>query len=579
MEARDEKRRRRRLGLLAIFSLAAAWALLIQPLGWAQTSNYALVRSLADGTSRIDAHHWETRDKSYFKGHFYSVKAPGLAFLTLPFYEVLKALDAQSASDWAARSARRNAAGRWSPGGRPHGLYGDDLARALRVRATIERETGIVWALGLLGSVLPALLLLLLVRAIADRIEPGFGTAAAVTLGLGTLVMPFATLFFSHVLSALLAFAAFALLWLEREGRPRLKLVALAGLISGLAVTIEYPLAIAAAIIGAYALARGDTVRRGLTYAGGVCAGLLPLAIYNLWAFGSITHLSYNDAVAVQGKTGHAALGLNDGGFFGIDLPSVGVALKLLFSSRGLLTLSPVLALALVGVVLLYRRGRRAEALAIGGMALAYLVYNSGYYLPFGGGSPGTRFLIPILPFLAVPLTIAYRRFPAATLGLAVASALMMLAATTTQPLLGNDSIGYWAHVVELASFEHTIATLLGAGNGWGGLAPFVVAVAAAAVLAALATRRPSLKGGVVPAVGAVLSWACVASVAPRIVGQDTGGTWNNEALALILVVAASSLAVVMAAALLERRPWTILSLQLNGRRRGDEAPSQRGAM
>jgi hypothetical protein len=90
---------------------------------------------------------------------------------------------------------------------------------------------------------------------------------------------------------------------------------------------------------------------------------------------------------------------------------------------------------------------------------------------------------------------------------------------------------------------------------------------------------RPSLKGGVVPAVCAVLSWACVASVAPKIVGQDTGGTWDDEALALILVVAASSLAVVMAVALLERRPWTILSPQLNGRRRGDEASSQRGAM
>ena len=35
--------------------------------------------------------------------------------------------------------------------------------------------------------------MLLLVWGTADRLEPGFGTAAAVTLGLGTLVLPYTT--------------------------------------------------------------------------------------------------------------------------------------------------------------------------------------------------------------------------------------------------------------------------------------------------------------------------------------------------------------------------------------------------
>jgi hypothetical protein len=395
--------------------------------------------------------------------------------------------------------------------------------------------------------------------------------------------MPFATLFFSHVLAALLGFAAFALAWRERAAPPRLRLVALAGLLSGLAVTTEYPLAIAGAVVGVYAVVRMDVVRRaadlarrGLAYAVGVCAGVAPLLLYNLWAFGSVSHMSYDDAVAVQGKTGHAVLGLNDGGFFGIGVPSFHVALKLLFSARGLLTLSPVLAAGIAGTVLLYRRGKRAEALAIGGVTLAYLVYNSGYYLPFGGGSPGTRFLIPILPFLAVPIAVAYRRFPATTLGLAVASALMMLAATTTQPLLGNDSIGYWGHVIQLASFEHTVATVLGAGNGWGGLLPFVLAVIAAVVLAVLATPLTGLRGRIVPASAAIAVWAAIASIAPSIVGQDTGGTWEDEALVLILAAAGAALAVVTGALVLERRPWTAVALHLNGRRR---AESQREAI
>src|SRR5206468_7177531 len=68
----------------AIVALAVGWALIMQSLGWAQTSYYAFVKALSHGTARIDAYHWETRDKSYINGHFYSVKAPGLAFVLTP---------------------------------------------------------------------------------------------------------------------------------------------------------------------------------------------------------------------------------------------------------------------------------------------------------------------------------------------------------------------------------------------------------------------------------------------------------------------------------------------------------------
>src|SRR2546422_5728204 len=294
----------RRRGLVAIVAVVIGYAVVMQALGWAQTSYYALVRSLSHGTAHIDAYHWESRDESYYRGHFYSVKAPGLPFMTLPLYKVLRAVDAESASRWAARNAHRHHSFRWYRAGVPTGLYGNDFARARRVRAQIEEETPMVWALGLLGVVAPAALLLLLVRAAAERVEPGFGTIAAITLGLGTLIMPFATLFFSHILSAMLGFAAFAVLWREREGPPRLALVAGAGLLAGLAVTSEYPLAIAGAIVGVYAISRGSVLRRGLAYAGGVALGVAPLLAYNFWAFGSITHFSYTGAVSAQGISG-----------------------------------------------------------------------------------------------------------------------------------------------------------------------------------------------------------------------------------------------------------------------------------
>ena len=118
--------------------------------------------------------------------------------------------------------------------------FGYDVERGHARPGVVEDQTPIVWALTLLGAVIPGVLLLLAVRWAADRFVPGYGTAAAITLGLATVVMTFAAEFFSHVISAGFAFAAFCLLMKEREKEPGLGLVALAGLLAGLAVTFEF---------------------------------------------------------------------------------------------------------------------------------------------------------------------------------------------------------------------------------------------------------------------------------------------------------------------------------------------------
>jgi hypothetical protein len=483
----DVGARRRRTALWAVLLVGLAFATVIQNWSDNQSSHYDLIRALDAGRTTIDAGPYHTKDKAYYKGHFYSARAPGLAIYSLPFYELLHAVDAPA------------------------------LARSSQA---LRGEDEMIYFVGLWGSVLPGLALLLLVWRVAERFEPGYGGPTAVVLGLGTMVLPFSTLLFSHVFAATLGFAAFALMIRERAGPPRPLLLAAAGLLMGYAIASEYPLALVAGVLGLYLLSRpGSLAIRPLAtrvgaYVLGGLAGIVPLLLYNHAAFHSWTHLAYSN-IPQQHK-----------GFFGIGAPSLKVLGTLLFDSRGLLTLSPVLVMGAIGTALLYKRGHRAEALTIVGVCLCYLGYNSGYYLPFGGGAPGPRFLITMLPFLAFPIALALRRFPGPTLALAAVSITITVIATITHPLVGyeNETV-IWMRLLGKGSFQPTVASAFGLGRGWGAIWPFLLAAGGAVVVAVRALPRLAVRGRQLGAgLLALGAWALFAALAPTLLGIDHQG-------------------------------------------------------
>ena len=74
-------RRARALGLVAIGAVALAFALPMQSVGCAQTSNYAAIRAFAAGHSYIDRYAEETCDVLHTHGHYYAAERPGTRLL------------------------------------------------------------------------------------------------------------------------------------------------------------------------------------------------------------------------------------------------------------------------------------------------------------------------------------------------------------------------------------------------------------------------------------------------------------------------------------------------------------------
>jgi hypothetical protein len=498
----------RRRHLVAFLFLALALGSLQQGPGFNQTSHYALTRALAHGSTSIDRElphvgQLSTGDVTIRNGHTYSNKAPGLAFVSVPAFLVAKAAGVATTGD----------------------------------------PTTMLWAIGLWSIVLPTLLLAVLVRGRAERIASGTGTTVAVALGLGTLLLPFSGLLFSHPFSAFVAFAAFALLWRERDSEPRLALVAAGGALAGYAVTTEYPNAVGAVVLGVYACARPGFLRRGLAYGAGVAAGVVPLLVFDTLAFGSPFHLSYEARPHRDGGASQIA-GLGRG-IFGIDLPRPAAAFDVLFSARGLFTLAPVLVAAVVGLVLLFRT-RRAEALVIAILSTSYLVWVSAFSNPFGGLDPGPRYLITILPFLAVPLSLALRAFPLPTLALAGVSIanMTMISATGTHP--ARD--GNWVERAAAGTFKPTALAVIGI-TGWYTIIVFYVACVATAGLAA-ATLRPlhiDVRWLVVTTL-VLAAWGGLALVAP-----SAGGRFESAGYVVVVCLVALGYAVAAAGRLRSR--------------------------
>jgi len=372
---------------IIVFCGLAAAAVEQHYVGYNESSHWFQVRAFGDGTPIINRWAFLTGDKALFMGNYYSDKAPGLGLFVLPLYKLIQAVGAPT-------------------------LFG----------------LGTLHLLVLMGCTLPFVVILGIVFLTVERGDPGMGAPVVATLGIGTILLPFATLFFSHVFSACLGFAAYSLVDREHKRRAEhgdgLYALAGAGVLCGYALSTEYPLALLTGLLAIYIAWKPIRIRALVVFGIGCFIGLLPLFGYNWWAFGSPLHLSYESVAA------------NSGGVLGMTGPSVAGAVRLLFANRGFFVVMPVFGAVLAGIVILWREGRRWDALIPAAVLLVYYVYDFSYYLPFGGAVPGARFMLCTIPFWCVPLAAVYRKLPLTTLLMAIVGIATMVVSTITLCLL-----------------------------------------------------------------------------------------------------------------------------------------------
>jgi hypothetical protein len=398
---------------------------------WNENSRFALTRSIVErGRLDIDPYQHETGDKAFARGHHYSDKAPGASLLAVPAY--------------AAYHAFLRASGGRPPSSIAAAGPADPNERIL-VNATFRRALYLcnLFTNALAGAILAAVFFLTLCRRFAVGARPAL--AATLALAVGTLVFPYATMFYGHVLAAAALFGAFSLITPEAATR---RLVG-AGALAALAILIELTVTPAALLIAAYAV---WTCRaRAAWLLAGAAVPLAALAAYHTLAFGSPWRTGYAFVSRPEFAEGMSS------GLMGIGLPRPGVLAALLVGrARGLLYTAPVLLLAFVGLsrrLVEDVRSRRAEAPLAAAVVMFFLLATAGYYMWYGGSAFGPRMVIPALPFLCLGLPFAFRRprpvIVGVLLGVSIANQLFATAIEPSAPLVDDVLFGYlYPHLV-----------------------------------------------------------------------------------------------------------------------------------
>jgi hypothetical protein len=223
-----------------------------------------------------------------------------------------------------------------------------------------------------------------------------------------------------------------------------------------------------------------------------VAAGVpfgVALAAYQYAAFGSPLSSGYTSKSYHEGAT-----------LLITGIPKITTAIAMLAGSRGLLLFTPIVAVGLWGLVHLVRRERDEGVVVSAVVAAGFLLLQAGWQNAWGGGGPGPRYVIPMLPFLGIGLAAVWHRVPPVVLRWVVGISLTsMLLASVADHLIPHGGFLLTSSLRELvdAGPNPTLWTIALGPAGW-------LLHLATVVLALGLIRRVGRGEGVASAVGPI---------------------------------------------------------------------------
>jgi len=357
---------------------------------WNHTSRLDLVMAIVDkGTVSIDDYYQNTGDYAVYEGHRYSTKAPGSSLLGVPVYWVFRQVLNSPILTSVLRELSSNQAvvGTLRDGGTgllPEKLY---FALALYVVTFVT------------VSVLSAFLGVVLYRFTSHySSSQAHRVWVTLTYGLATSAFPYSSSYMGHQIVAAFLFFSFYLVFLVARQSIKPAILSFTGFLMGYAVITEYPTVLIAAAIFVYAFFRlPKKAWTAWLILGGILPGVIWM-IYNYQVYHKPIGFGYLYAPLYTDK--------NNVGFFSLVCPHFEALWGITFGSyRGLFFLSPVMLFAIPGFYYFARaRERWPEFFVCLWATISFFLFNGSSVMWEGGYAIGPRYVLPMLPFMALAL-------------------------------------------------------------------------------------------------------------------------------------------------------------------------------
>lgn len=307
-------------------------------------------RLVSQGSIIIDPWSGMSSDKAEYNGHFYSDKSFLPSAVAAISVIPLRLLNSISAPD------------SYPVGG---------IDRYIAERLTIS--------LALL-----ALLLLLRRYCKQDAVLP------VIALGLGSILLPYSTLLYTHVPAALLLFASFIT---QRNAK-----YLASDVLGALAVSYEYTLLLPFLVMLLYRDRCYWNTLRIARVSLILLLAFLPQLAHNWIAFGNPVRMGYSLEV-------ESSFPVVSSGFFGFTFPTPERLFMILLSSeRGIFFYMPWAALGFWGLLGGRDCMQRLRSDPLPAMVILYIILYAAQNASSAGWAYGQRYLIPIVPFLALGL-------------------------------------------------------------------------------------------------------------------------------------------------------------------------------